>query len=167
MCLFGLAAAWPACTKNAMERRVLHFVLVFAGTAPAVWAICIASDDPGRAAALGVLAALGLALNIAGLAKSDFGVRVPLRVMVCGVALALLAYVLGMWQWFRGTYLPELPPTEAERREVVELTTQNLLWIAGSVLYVVISVLILPKPPPLVEPPLKERKRIDFRTFGR
>ena len=69
--------------------------------------------------------------------------------------------------WFRGTYLPELPPSEPERRQDVLLATRNLLWIAGAVVYVVVSVLILPKPPPLIEPQTKDRKRIDFRTFGR
>jgi hypothetical protein len=93
--------------------------------------------------------------------------RVPLRVIACGVALVVLATVMAMWQWLRKEYLPGLPPGESAERAVALAASANLLWIAGALGYVVITILLLPRS----EKPAGEgdsgKQRIDFRRFGR
>lgn len=127
-----------------MTRRIVHLVLLFAGLAPAVWAICIFSSDPRRAGVLATLAALGLGFNGIALARPQFGMRVPLRVMACGVGLIVIAGVIAMWQWLRDQYLPGLPASDLARRAVAIMAARNLLWIAAAVGYVVVTILVLP-----------------------
>jgi hypothetical protein len=150
-----------------MLRRIAHVVLLFAGLAPAVWAVCIFASDPRRASVLGGLAALGLSINGTALGKRDFGMRVPLRVIACGVALVVLATVMAMWQWLRRVYLPGLPSGDSAERAVALAASANLLWIAGALGYVLITILLLPrseKPPGRSD---SGEQRIDFRRFGR
>lgn len=148
-----------------MARRTAHFVLLFSGLAPAVWAVCIAPSDPRRAGVLLALAVLGFIFNGVPLARPNFGIAIPLRVIACGVALAVLAGVLAMWQWIRSAYLPDLPKANVVEREQAAAAARNLLWIAAAVAYVILTILILPVPPPKPRPDKPER--IDFRTYGR
>ena len=150
-----------------MDRRIVHAALFLAGFAPAVWAICIFASDARRAAVLLALAALGLALNATVLAKPGFGLRIPLRVIAGGVALVVLAGFMAMWQWVHGELLPATPPTAVVRREVLQMQSENLLWIAATIGYVFLTILILPIPARKSEPQADQHKRIDFRTFGR
>jgi hypothetical protein len=150
-----------------MTRRIAHVVLLFAGLAPAVWAMCAFSSDPPRASVLAALAALGLALNGTALGRPRFGMTVPLRVIACGVALAVVAGVMGMWQWLRSAYLPELPESDVMRREIAVTAAHNLVWIAAAVAYVILTILIMPVPVGKSKPAADQPKRIDFRTFGR
>lgn len=150
-----------------MGRRLLHAALLFAGFAPAVWAICIFATDPRRAAVLLTLAALGLALNAFALARPDFGLRVPLRVIAGGVALIVLGFYMAMWQWIHGHLLPATPPVETDRREFLQMQSDNLLWIAVAVGYVFFTILILPIPPRKPGTHAGPPRRIDFRRFGR
>jgi hypothetical protein len=150
-----------------MRRRVLHAALLFAGFAPAVWAICILPNDPRRGAVLIALAALGLVLNGTALARPDFGLRIPLRVIAAGVALVVLAGFMAMWQWVHGELLPATPPTAIARREMLQAQAENLLWIAAAIGYVFLTILILPIPARKTELPAGKPGRVDFRTFGR
>jgi hypothetical protein len=150
-----------------MGRRIVHVALLLAGFAPAVWGVCIFMSDPRRAAVLISLAVLGLVLNATTLTKPAFGLRIALRVIAAGVALIVLAAVMAMWQWIRRELLPGIPPDDVARREIVQADCENLLWIAGAVTYVLVSILILPIPPGQSEPPAGESPRIDFRTYGR
>ncbi len=150
-----------------MARRIVHVVLFFAGLAPAVWAICIFNTDPRRAAVLVALATLGLALNGTALGKPEFGLRIPLRIIACGVALVVLAGVLAMWQWLRNELLPAAPPSAAAQREVLLMQSRNLIWIAAAVGYVLLTILILPIPAGKPDSQTGKPKRIDFRKFGR
>jgi hypothetical protein len=150
-----------------MGRRIVHAALFLAGFAPGVWAICIFASDPRRGAVLLALAALGLALNLTVLAKPGFGLRIPLRVIAGGVALVVLAGFMAMWQWVHGELLPATPPTAVARRELLQMQSQNLLWIAATIGYVFLTILILPIPAEKSEPRAGRPKRVDFRTFGR
>lgn len=151
-----------------MKRRVTHAILLFAGLAPAVWALCALGNDARRAAVLGALAALGLGLNGVALATSRFGVRTPLRVIACGVALVVFGSVMATWHRIRSEYLPGLPPSEHALRGTMRLAAQNLVWIAAAVVYVIVTVLILPKPArKRPAQPGQATSRIDFRRFGR
>ena len=151
-----------------MLRRIAQVVLLFAGLAPAIWAVCIFGSDPRRASVLGALAALGLCINGTALAKRDFGLRVPLRVIACGVALVVLAAVMAMWHWLRKQYLPAVPTLDVARRETAVTAAYNLLWIAAAVGHVVLTILILPAPRTKSEPGAdKAAQPVDFRRFGR
>ena len=150
-----------------MGRRLLHAALLSAGFAPAVWAICILTNDPRRAAVLLTLAALGITLNAIALAKPDFGLRVPLRVIAGGVALIVLGFYMAMWQWIHGRLLPATPPAATDRREMLQMQSDNLLWIVVAVGYVFLTILILPVPPRKPDSQAGPPKRIDFRRFGR
>lgn|GEM_PF-7119867 len=145
-------------------RRAIHVILLFLGVAPAVWAVCIMADDPRRAGVLTALSALGLGINGAALAYPALGPRWPLRIIACGVGLAVLAGVMAMWQWIRTVLLPETPISAVARREILLLHLTNLLWIAASAAYVIVSLMILPVPPKKADPPAG---RIDFRTYGK
>ena len=150
-----------------MGRRLVHIALLLAGFVPAVWGICIFGSDPRRAAVLVALAVLGLALNGTVLARPTFGLRIALRIIAAGVALIVLASVMAMWQWIRGELLPAIPAAATARREILQTDSKNLLWIAASVAYVFLTVVILPMPAEPGRPRSEEARRIDFRTFGR
>ena len=93
---------------------------------------------------LAALAALGLALNGAALARRQFAIRTPLRVIACGVALIVLAGVMAMWQWLRKEYLPEVPVTDVARSAAAVTISRNLVWIAAALSYVIVTILVLP-----------------------
>jgi len=151
-----------------MIRRIIHVALLFVGIAPVVWATCILSSDPRRAGVLAALAALGLGLNATALAKPDFGLRGPLRVVACGVALTVLAGVMAMWHQIRSDYLPRLPASGNALAERLTLAADNLLWIAAGVGYVVFTILIVSRPTKKSAPPSEKADgRIDFRRYGR
>ncbi len=151
-----------------MIRRIIHAVLLFVGIAPAAWAICVLSSDPRRAGVLAALAALGLGLNGAALAKPNLGLRGPLRVMACGVGLTVMASVMAMWHQIRTNYLPHLPASGNALGERFTLVAGNLLWIAAAVVYVLVSVLALPRPAEKTESPTRRAdRRLDFRGPGR
>jgi hypothetical protein len=151
-----------------MKRRVVHVILLFAGLAPGVWAVCVFAEDLRRAAVLAALTALGLGLNGAALGYPRFGVRNPLRVIACGVALVVLASVLQMWLWIRGEYLPGVPAVDVEQREMALLMLRNYIWITAAVMYVVVTVLVLRTPPGSSAPESgKARKRGSFHRYGR
>ena len=151
-----------------MTRRIIHVALLFAGLAPAVWAICVLSSDPRRASVLAALAALGLGLNGTALASPRFAMRSPLRVIACGVALIVVAGVLAMYQWIHTRYLPELLVSDLARREIATAAAHNLVWIAVTGGYVMLTILILPARVSKGAPPTgKGKGRVGFRTFGR
>jgi hypothetical protein len=147
-----------------MLRRIAYVVLLFVGIAPAVWAVCVFSSDPRRAAVLAGLAVLGLGLNGVALAKPGFGIRGPLRVIACGVGLTVLASVMAMWHQIRTDYLPRVSASGDGLAERFALAAGNLLWIAGTVAYVLLTVLLLPRPAKRSEPPGENTGgRVDFR----
>jgi hypothetical protein len=151
-----------------MKRRVVHVMLLLAGIAPAVWAVWIFSSDPRRASVLAALAILGLGLNGTALANPSFGMRAPLRLIACGVALVVLAGVLAMWQWLRNDFVPGLPVADVAGRGAAVMAAHNLVWIAAAVGYVLLTVLVLPSPAKTSEPPRdKPGARIDSRRFSR
>jgi hypothetical protein len=150
-----------------MARRIVHITLLLVGFTPAVWGICIFAIDARRAAVLTALAALGLILNGTALARPRFGLTIPLRVIAVGVALIVLAGVMAMWQWLRGELLPGIPSADVVRREIVQTDSENLLWIAAAITYVLLSILVLPVPAEKPGPPAGQPQRIDFRTYGR
>lgn len=161
----ALATFGPAITKSGMWRRPVHVVLLFLGIAPCAWAASIITTDPRRAAVLLGVGCIGLALNGCSLAYPRWGMRLPLRIIAVGVGMIVLAAVMAMWQWIRGELLPETPPAATAGRELLQGQMSNLLWIAGSVVYVLSSLAIRPFPPRKVTP--VKPKRIDFRTYGR
>jgi hypothetical protein len=136
-----------------MLRQITHAVLLFVGIGPASWAICVLTSDPRRAAVLAALAALGFGLNGTALARPDFGIRRPLRVMACGVGLAVLASVMAMWHQISTNYLPYLPASGNALGERFALVAGNLLWVAAGVAYVLVTVLALPEPARKAGPP--------------
>lgn len=151
-----------------MLRRIVHVVLLFAGIAPVAWAICVLSSDARRAAVLAALAALGLGLNGVALVKPDFGIRLPLRVMACGVGLTVLASMMAMWHQIRRDWLPQLPTSGDALAERLMLAAGNLLWIAAAVGYVLVTVLLLPEPTKRANLQSdKASRQIDFRRRGR
>ncbi len=150
-----------------MSRRIVHVALLLAGFAPAVWGFCIFSSDPPRAAVLIALAVIGLALNGTVLARPTFGMRIALRVVAAGVALIVLAAVMAMWQWIRVELLPGAPTDPMARDTMLRAQSENLLWIAAGVAYVLLTVAILPIPSGKRAQQTAQPGRIDFRTFGR
>ena len=151
-----------------MTRRIVHVVLLFVGIAPAVWAICTFGADTRRAAVLAALAALGLALNATALTRPAFGLRAALRLVACGVGLIVLAGVMAMWHWISDEYLPLLPASDLARRRMALTAAHNLLWIAAAVVYVLASVLALPRPAAGNDAPAgKAGRRTGVGDFGR
>jgi len=154
-----------------LRRRLAHVILLFAGLAPAVWAICVFRPDPRRAAVLAALAVIGLGLNGVALAKPGFGIRTPLRVIACGVALILLAGVMAMWTRIQTEYLPGLErplAADAARVQLLRMAAGNLLWITAATAYVALTLFVLPKPAKKPAPAADQTgKRIDFHQFGR
>jgi hypothetical protein len=148
-----------------MWRRVAHSVFLFLGVIPCSWAVIILKDDPRRAGVLLILGCIGLAINGLSLASPAFGLRWPLRIIAGGVGLIVLAGVMAMWQWIRTQLLPETPPAALARREILQSQMINLLWIAGVVVYVLLTIAIQPIPPAKKRP--EKPRRIDFRTYGR
>jgi hypothetical protein len=89
-------------------------------------------------------------------------------VIACGVGLIVLAGVLAMYQWIHAQYLPELRVGDLARREIATAAAHNLIWIAVTTGYVILTILILPTRISKGDQASgKDRRRIDFRTFGR
>jgi hypothetical protein len=84
-----------------------------------------------------------------------------------GIAITVLASVLGMWQWIRVELLPIAPHIESLEETSLLFQARNLLWIAGSVIYVLVTFLLLPNAPPRRPRDPNAPQRIDFRTYGR
>lgn len=150
-----------------MVRRVLHFPLFFMGVAPVVWASCVFTVDPRRAGVLVVLGAIGLVLNAIVLSGKRLAVGVPLRIIACGMAVIVLAAVLGMWHWIRSELLPPNPDPSNLEHAALLFQARNLIWIAGAAGYVLLTFLLLPLARPKPTPELNTARRVDFRTYGR
>lgn len=73
-----------------------------------------------------------------------------------------------MWHWIRRDYLAELPTADIVQRQMALAVADNLVWIAAGVAYVIVTVLVLPKPAKkTAAPTAKEGGRIDFRKLAR
>jgi len=126
-------------------RRILHTLLLFGGLAPAVWAACIFPDDPRRAGVLAALAVVGLVLNGVAL-KRGLRISTPLRVIASGAALIVLAIVMTMWQRIRREHLGTPPTPDVERYRAALMVARNLVWIGVGLVYVIVTLLVLPRP---------------------
>lgn len=137
-----------------MVRRVLSIALIFVGLAPISWALVIMTSDPRRAALLGAIGAIGIGLNAAVAARTRIAVRFPLRFMSCGVLLVVAGGVMAYRQWLGDVYLDRLPEGDERSRAEAATALVNLLWIAGSLGYLLVTTLSLPaaKEPPPADP---------------
>jgi hypothetical protein len=126
------------------NRRKRHISLLLVGLVPVVWAVYAVSDDPRRAGVVAALALIGMGLNAGALVNPRFGVRAPLRIIACGVALIVLVGVIAMYRWIETEHLPTLPANDLARREVARAAAHNLIWIAAAAAYVTLTVLAVP-----------------------
>lgn len=150
-----------------MIRHVIHVALLFIGFTPVVWAACVFTVDPARAAVLVALGGIGLLINGIVLSGVKLRVSVPLRIVGVGVAVTVLATVLGMWHWIYVELLPMAPQTDNLEEASLLFQARNLIWIAGSVAYVLLTFMLLPSAPLKERPDPNAPQRIDFRTYGR
>jgi hypothetical protein len=136
-----------------MLRRIVNVLLIGFGGVPLVWALRSYAADPRRAAAVAALAVIAIALNLTGLVRRDLDIRGWLRVLACGVAgLAAIAALL-LWHQITYDALPSVPKDDTVLRAKVTLAGGSLLWIAVGLVYVGVSIGVLPRcrPPAAAE----------------
>ena len=127
-----------------MLRRVINALLIVCGGVPLVWALRSLPSDARRAAAVAALAAVGIALNVTGLTVSTLNIRPWLRVLACVVAAAAAGGAVLLWHRISYEALPTVPEDEVVLRAKVELAGSGLLWIAAGLIYVGVSIGVLP-----------------------
>ena len=147
-----------------MNRRVIHVILLLAGLIPLVWAVCVIGDDPRRGTVLILMATIGVILNALAVGERQIALTVPLRVIAAGVSLVVLAAIMLTWNRER----LQLPTVEPELVEPMKAGMRNLLWMAGTMIYLLASLLFMPRA--WYEQKRKSTKPgepIDFHTLGR
>jgi len=127
-----------------MLRRSLNVLLMAGGGVPLVWALRSLSGEPRRAAALALLALIGIALNLTGLTRKTLNVRGWLRGLAC--AVAAVAAGASLLLWHRVTYdaLPAIAKDDIVLRAKVASAGTSLVCIAVALIYVGVSMALLP-----------------------
>ena len=128
-----------------MLRRIVNVLLIGFGGVPLVWALRSYAADPRRAGAVAALAVIGIALNLTGLVRRDLNVRAWLRVLACGVAGVAAIATLLLWHQVTYGALPSVPKDDIVLRAKVALAGGSLLWIAVGLVYVGVSIGVLPR----------------------
>jgi len=132
-------------TGGNILRRIVNILLIGFGGVPLVWALRSYPADPRRAAAVAALVVIGIALNLTGLVRRDLNVRAWLRVLACGVAGVVAIATLLLWHQVTYGALPSVPEDDAVLRAKVALAGGSLLWIAVGLVYVGVSIGVLPR----------------------
>jgi hypothetical protein len=127
-----------------MTRRLLCLFLLIIGALPLLWAARSFAVDPRRAAAVGLLALIGIALNTTGLLRRALDVRWPMRAVALLVAGVTGAGTLVLWYRMSSDVLAAVPDDDAALRARVALAAAGLLWIAVGLGYVGLSIALLP-----------------------
>lgn len=156
-------------TTKISTRQIIALALILFGLAPLSWAIVVFDDDTRRALIIALLAVGGLALNGVAARRRAPALRMPLKLVLAGIGLILLGGALATYQWYRGQVLPGAQVASTPE-ELTALNTRlgNLLWIAGTIAYLMLSVFVLPTQPD--ESKIRDvggANYVDFRTFGR
>ena len=122
------------------------FILgTYSFTLALVWALRNFTSSPRPAAALAGLTGIGMALNLTGLLRGELDVRVSLRIVACVVAASAAIGALLLWYRMMYEVLPTLPKDDAALRARVSLAGANMLWVAMGLVYVAVSIGILPR----------------------
>ncbi len=134
-----------------MLRRVVSAILLPVGGVPLVWGLRVLEADPARGAVITCVAAIGLLLSLTGLARSRLWLPAWLRWLGGGVTVVVGLAVLLAWRHLTGRTLADVGDNAplVLRRELGMIAT-NLLWLAGTLLYVLAAIAALP---PRAAPP--------------
>jgi hypothetical protein len=128
-----------------MLRRIVNALLIGFGGVPLVWALRSYPADPRRAAAVAALVVMAIALNLTGLVRRDLNVRAWLRVLACGVAGVVAIATLLLWYQVTHGAPPDVAEEDLAPRANVALAGKSLLWIAVGLVYVGVSIGVLPR----------------------
>ena len=107
------------------------------------WATATLPLDWRRTLAIGLLLAAGVGLNVTGVVRRIVPLRVWLRVLGGLVVLGVLGAVLAV-RWSFEQDLTSVPLTDVRLRADLTRTIHSYFWLALTLLYVLLSLIILP-----------------------
>ena len=127
-----------------MYGRLTAIVLLAAGAGLLCWTLMALGLGPRHSGTIGLLVLVGLWLNLAGLLKYNLPMRPWLRVLavlVCCVSLAGVLFVRRDTQ----VTLATLSAEQMLIRQHLSNAIRGASWIAVAFLYLIVSLLALPK----------------------
>ena len=127
-----------------MYGRLIAIVLLATGAALLYWTLIVLGLGPRHSGMIGLLALIGLWLNVAGLLNYNLPMRPWLRVLavlVCGASLVGVLFV----RWDTQITLSTLSTEQMLIRQHLSNAIRGASWITVALLYLIVSLLALPK----------------------